>query len=308
MAKICFQKKAFKPTTLDLIDQCNVILERYRANGYDMSVRQIYYKLVTTGEIENTAKSYNKIQSLLSDGRLAGLIDWDYIVDRTRALRELPSWETAEAVLNSAHNGFRVDKWARQAYRPEIWIEKDALVGIFERVCRELQVPVLSCRGYTSLSEMFEAGYRRFNRYRNDGQMPIIFHFGDHDPSGIDMSRDIQDRLLLVTKPSLFGFHRLAFNMNQVLQYNSPPNPTKITDSRASDYIIKHGGSSWELDALEPDVLVDLVRENILEIRDEDLWQEALAEENIHKRILGKVVGNYDEIERFLDDLDDKES
>jgi hypothetical protein len=302
MAKICFQDKEFRQNTLALINKCNVILERYHAAGYDMTVRQVYYQLVSADEIENSEKSYNKIQLLLNDARLAGLVDWDFIVDRTRSLRELSTWDSPEDILEGALNGFRIDKWASQTYRPEVWIEKDALVGVFERTCNDLQVPVLSCRGYASLSEMFEAGYRRFNRYNRGDQIPYILHFGDHDPSGIDMSRDIVNRLALLSKVGQPKFDRLALNMNQVEQYDPPPNPAKITDTRARDYIIKFGGSSWELDALEPDVLNTIIRENILAVRDERLWEEAVEEENHHKETLSRIAENYDEIEQFLDD------
>ena len=301
MAKICIQNKDFRPKTFALIEKCNVILERYNAAGYDMTVRQVYYQLVAADEIENSDKSYNKIQVLLNDARLAGLVDWDFIVDRTRGLRKLSAWDTPQGILESAHAGFRTDKWASQDYRPEVWIEKDALVGVFERVCNELEVPVLSCRGYASLSEMFEAGYRRFASYVEDGQIPFILHFGDHDPSGIDMSRDIVDRVTLLSKTGKPEFTRLALNMNQVDQYQPPPNFAKLSDTRASDYVIKFGNNSWELDALEPSVLSLLVRENILAIRDNDLWQEAVAEENEHKTDLSRIAANFDEIITFLD-------
>jgi hypothetical protein len=302
MAKICFQEKEFRQNTLALINKCNVILERYHAAGYDMTVRQVYYKLVAANEIENSDKSYNKIQLLLNDARLAGLVDWDFIVDRTRYLRRLPTWNATESFLESAREWFRIDKWASQDYRPEVWIEKDALVGVFERVCNELEVPFLSCRGYASLSEMFEAGYRRYSRHIQNGQTPFILHFGDHDPSGIDMSRDITERVGFLSKTGEPKFIRLALNMNQVDEYQPPPNFAKLSDSRARDYVIKYGENSWELDALEPNVLANLVRDNILAIRDDNLWNEALDEENEHKLELGRLAENYDEIEQFLDD------
>jgi len=199
MAKICFQHKEFRQASLSLIEKCNTILERYNADGYDMTVRQVYYQLVAADEIENSVNSYDKIQGLLKDARLAGLLDWDYIVDRTRELKRQSSWDSPEDILESVHRSFRMDKWASQIYRPEVWIEKDALSGVFERVCNELSVPLFACKGYTSLSELFETGYRRFASYDEDGQIPYILHFGDHDPSGIDMSRDIVDRVTLLS-------------------------------------------------------------------------------------------------------------
>ncbi len=112
MAKICFEPRDFRQDSLDLIDKCNVILERYNDAELDMSVRQVYYQLVGANEIENSKSSYNKIQTLLKDGRLAGLVDWDFIVDRTRFLRQLPTWETSFQALYSAYYNFRIDKWA----------------------------------------------------------------------------------------------------------------------------------------------------------------------------------------------------
>ncbi|MDQ3712985.1 MAG: hypothetical protein M3388_12315 [Acidobacteriota bacterium] len=301
MAKILFQSKNFRQDTLALINKCNAVLTRYAAAGYDMTVRQVYYQLVAADEIENSEKSYDKIQMLLNDARFAGLVDWDHIVDRTRELRRLSTWDTPEDILESAHDGFRIDKWASQDFRPEVWIEKDALVGVFERTCNALEVPVLSCRGYASLSEMFEAGYRRFSRYIKDGQTPFILHFGDHDPSGIDMSRDILDRTSLLSKTGLPKFLRLALNMDQVDQYQPPPNPAKLSDTRARDYVIKFGSSSWELDALEPTVLDNLIQSKILDIRDDDLWEQAVEEENEHKENLSRIADNYDKIRAFLD-------
>ncbi len=302
MAKICFEPRDFRQGSLDLIDKCNVILERYNDAGLDMSVRQVYYQLVGANEIVNTKSSYSKIQTLLKDGRLAGLIDWDYIVDRTRFLRRLPTWNTPFHALDSAHYNFRIDKWARQLFRPEVWIEKDALLGVFQKACHELQVPVLSCRGYTSLSEMFEAGQRRFSGYVDNAQIPVILHFGDHDPSGIDMSRDIVDRTTLLSDKSAPKFTRLALNMNQIDQYEPPPNFAKESDSRSPDYVAEFGNYSWELDALEPTVLGDIARENIIKYRDGDLWDEDVEEENDYKERLSRFVDNFGEIEQFLDD------
>jgi hypothetical protein len=171
------------------------------------------------------------------------------------------------------------------------------LGGVFERICEELQVPYFSCRGYTSQSEMWVAGMR-LARWAKHKQVPIIFHFGDHDPSGIDMFRDIMDRLELFMGG--VKFERLALNMDQVEQYEPPPNPAKITDSRAANYIEIHGDESWELDALEPDVLANLVRKSIEAIRDQDLWDAAVEEEDEHRRLLTEVSDQWDDLTEGL--------
>ena len=177
----------------------------------------------------------------------AGLIDWQAIVDRTRNLRSNGHWKDPAHIIHSAAQSFAMDKWSDQPYRPEVWIEKDALVGILEAACEPLDVPFFSCRGYTSISEMWVAAQRLLG-YQDDKQKPVIFHLGDHDPSGIDMSRDIEERL------SLFGvmveFHRIALNMDQVKQYRPPPNPAKATDARFADYEARSmavSAGSWTL-------------------------------------------------------------
>jgi hypothetical protein len=266
-----------------------------------LTLRQLYYQFVSRDIIPNTQKSYKNLGSVVNDARLAGLIDWDTIVDRTRELRTLSHWNDPSDIVEACSKQFNIDRWAGQKFRPEVWIEKDALVGVFERICRELDVPLFSCRGYTSQSEMWSAGQRMLG-YRRKKQVPVVFHFGDHDPSGKDMSRDIQDRIDLFTGNQL-KFERLALNMDQVEEYGPPPNPAKITDSRATAYIAEFGDESWELDALEPAVLAALVREAIQGVVDQNKMDEATAEQERHRETLSLVANRFEEVESFVRDL-----
>lgn len=246
--------------------------------------------MVSRDIIPNNLQSYKRLGSIINDARLAGLIDWELMEDRTRSLRSPPTWDSPSSLITACADQFRIDKWADQTYRPEVWLEKDALAGVFERVCQQLQVPWFSCRGYTSQSEMWVAG-QRLKRYKRNRQVPLIFHFGDHDPSGIDMTRDITDRLAMFMGG--VTLQRLALNMDQVEEYGPPPNPAKITDSRAEGYIAKFGNESWELDALTPEVLSDLVRSNIIAFREEDKWAAKVEEEEEHRRLLGVVADRW---------------
>lgn len=202
--------------------------------------------------------------------------------------------------MDACAKQFHVDKWATQEFRPEVWIEKDALVGVIEGVCEELDVSYFSCRGYTSQSEMWVASQRLLKYKKNDGQMPVILHFGDHDPSGMDMTRDIVDRLELFTRGSV-EVNRLALNTDQVDTYKPPPNPAKVTDSRAAAYIQKFGTESWELDALEPNVIVALIRNNVTGFMDKKKWEDAVAEEEAERVSLGKVADRWSDIQTFLE-------
>lgn len=300
MPKIKYKDINFRTGTLAMIALCERILIEYARQGYDMTLRQLYYQLVSRDVIPNKQSEYKRLGSIVNDARLAGLIDWDYIVDRTRNLRRLSSWAEPRNIVRSAADSYHIDRWATQTYRPEIWIEKDALVGVFDRVANEFDIPLFSCRGYTSQSEVWGAAQRMIE-YQDDGYQAYILHFGDHDPSGIDMSRDIRERL------EGFGvdlsFHRLALNMNQVRKYKPPPNPAKADDSRFLGYIKEYGRESWELDALEPTVLADLVREQIGNIINEDAWEEVEEREREEKKLLTRISDNYDKVRKFVEKI-----
>lgn len=298
MPKIKYQEKKFRHSSLVLIAKCEDILNRYHDAGYDMTLRQLYYQLVAADEIPNKKESYDNLGSLITDARLAGYLDWEMMVDRTRGLRGIAHYENPQERVKFAAYGYAIDKWKYQQFRPEVWIEKEALAGVFQRICNELDVPYFSCKGYSSASAMWRAA-QRFENYQREGKTPVIFHFGDHDPSGMDMTRDIDDRIELFMGG--VSVRRLALNMNQIEQYNPPPNPAKITDSRAANYIDLYGHESWELDALDPETLAGLVRDDIMAIRDEDAWALAVSEEQHGERMLHTIADNFDQIEGYID-------
>lgn len=285
--------------SLRAIETANQIIAQYRAQGYQLTLRQLYYQHVARDLIANTERSYKNLGELINKGRLAGLIDWDAIEDRTRNLRGLSHWTSPSSIIRSAYHSFRVDKWENQPNRVEVWVEKDALVGILQRVCDRHDVSYFSCRGYVSQSEMFAAA-QRLNGYIQDGQDVVILHLGDHDPSGIDMTRDIRDRLNLFMEGMEGEINRLALNWEQIELYSPPPNPAKTTDARFNGYAEEYGTESWELDALEPSVIEELIEEHILAYRDDDLWQEVEEEEGHHRNLLQATSERWGEVEAFL--------
>lgn len=292
MPKITYINKNFRAEAKAKIVQANSIISEYQSQGFELTLRQLYYQFVARDLVQNNQKEYKKLGELINDARLAGLIDWNAIVDRTRELRSIGTWENPAEIISGCAEQFRVDVWAEQTYRPEVWIEKDALVGVIEPICTELRIPYFSCRGYTSQSELWAAG-RRLQSYDHEGQTPIVLHFGDHDPSGMDMTRDITDRLKLFARLSI-EVKRIALNGDQIEQYNPPPNFAKITDSRADKYIAEFGNQSWELDALEPNVIAQLIRDEIELIQDADEWERTLKRENKDRERLKKVSDNWD--------------
>lgn len=297
MPKITYISKKFRAGTLATIATANGIIEEYVAQGYDLTLRQLYYQMVARGYIENSERSYKNFGNTIDDGRLAGLIDWSRIVDRTRNLRQNSHWRNPAEIMRSAAHSFQIDKWKSQPYRVETWVEKDALIGVISNVCSRLDVPYFACRGYTSQSEMWAAS-QRLMRYRELGQTPVILHLGDHDPSGIDMTRDIIDRLELFSGG--IEVERLALNWDQIQEHNPPPNPAKLTDSRAEMYVARFGLESWELDALDPATIAGLIEDAVARFRDDDLWAEALQEEQTSLRQLKQVSQRWPEVAAYL--------
>jgi hypothetical protein len=343
MAEVAYIDKKFSSGSQEIIAHARAICEAYRTQGYDLTLRQLYYQFVSRDLIANKDTEYKRLGSVINDARLAGELDWEYIVDRTRNLRSLAHWDTPSDVIEAAARGFRMPKWDRQPYHVEVWIEKDALVGVLEQACQPLDVPYFSCRGYTSQSEMWYAA-QRLGGALQEGKKVRIIHLGDHDPSGIDMTRDIEERLAMFMAqdigisdmkeigrnadeidygwelnyygPSaigeaagvefvnddenLFEVDRIALTMAQIRQYDPPPNPAKLSDARAADYIINYGSSSWELDALEPTALAALITNAVLRYRDDELWEEAAAEEADERIVLTAASQRWSEVKEML--------
>lgn len=301
MAREIFVDKRFQQASVDIIDKANVILEEYERQGLVLTLRQLYYQFVARGLLPNKQTEYKRLGSIISDARLAGLIDWTMMEDRTRHLRKMSEWSNPAQIIEAVASQYREDLWRTQKWRPEVWIEKDALVGVIEGVCNELRIPYFACRGYSSQSAQYEAGLR-FRSYKKDGQDPVVFHFGDHDPSGIDMSRDNTDRLSMFTG-SKVRVVRLALTQAQIAQYNPPPNPAKETDSRAAEYMALYGNQSWELDALEPSVIGQLIRNAAGSIRDGIAWKKAKKKEDTNKADLAAVSDQWDVVRQFVHSL-----
>ena len=297
MPKRQYKDIKFQSKSLDLINLVNQVIDEYDAQGYELTLRQVYYQLVARGYIPNNERSYKNLGNLINDGRLAGLIDWYAIVDRTRNLKANAHWETPESVIESAKYSYMLDRWKHQPNYVEVWVEKDALIGIVSQICRKLDVPHFSCRGYTSQSEMWSAAQRFIRQSHRESR--TIIHLGDHDPSGIDMTRDIQERL------EMFGadveVKRVALTMEQIQTYNPPPNPTKLSDARATGYIAEFGHECWELDALEPKVITDLIRNEVTALLDADLLLEVENQERTDKENIQKICDNYENVINYLD-------
>ncbi len=229
MTREAFVRKKFHAATLADIKHANAIIAEYDLGGFSLNLRQLYYQFVARRLIENTVREYRRLGKIVNDGRLAGMIDWAGIEDRTRRLECYQSFVDPSEAVEQVAQYYREDPWQSQRYRPEVWIEKDALIGVIEGVCSDYHLAHFACRGNVSQSELYAAG-KRFATYLADGLIPIVLHLGDHDPNGLDMTRDNRERLSLFAGRPI-EVRRLALNLDQVARYALPPNPAKETDS-----------------------------------------------------------------------------
>lgn len=291
--KKCFTPKRFCAKHMVIINQANEILETYEGMGMQLTIRQLYYQFVSRNWIENIEKNYKMMVNIMSDARLAGHVDWDIICDLGRGCNGNNHWTSPKDFMESVIPQFAIDKWAGQPNYVEVMVEKQALQGVILPVCERLHVRFTANKGYCSTSTMYEAG-RRFAEQMRDGKEVHLIYLGDHDPSGIDMTRDMDARAKLMSgayeNARWLEVHRIALNMDQVQELNPPENPAKETDSRCADYRRKFGDSSWELDAIEPRALAGLVEDAVVGLRNETLWDEAVETEDDMKEVLEKFA------------------
>jgi hypothetical protein len=301
--KIKYEDIKFYGRALTMIAQANEIIVEYEKQGYSLTLRQLYYQFVSRNYLPNTDKEYKRLGTVVSNARRAGLISWNAIVDRTRFLRKEPSWNNPAEIIEGSAQQFQVNPWKNQPYYVELWFEKDALLGVFERAAEKYRLPYFSCRGYTSDSEIWGAAQRLAYQSRQGKQIEIL-HFGDHDPSGLDMTRDITERLTLFDAGAVV--RRMALNMDQVRKYNPPPNPAKESDSRFEKYMEEFGEYSWELDALEPKVLVKLVNDTVEELIKLRAWNNSMKLEHEYRQQLMKCSAQWPDVVAWLDKNEDQ--
>ena len=255
------------------------IIQEYLAEGYKLTVRQLFYQMVGRGLIENDQKEYRKISSLVTIGRMGGLIDFQAIEDRVRVPR-LPYFCTGpDDAIEDTIASYRLDRQEGQEWYTEVWSEKDALSGLLYDITRKYHVHLVINRGYSSCSAMYEA-YRRFGEaIAHRGQKGQIIYLGDHDPSGKDMIRDIRERLNEFGVGKFIDVTPVALTMEQIEKYDPPPYFAKIKDPRARGYIEQFGDVAWEVDALTPQVLKKVLEDAVTERMDLDLYGDRLEQE-----------------------------
>jgi hypothetical protein len=295
MAKFKYKDLRMQERSLRVVERANQFIDAYLAMGLRLTLRQLYYRFVAVNFFKNCLQSYKRLGHTISEARLAGLVDWDAIIDRGRGARQLPDFKGPADAVDWMLEQYRLERWADQPCYVELWCEKDAILGAVEHIAQKYHVPLASNRGYSSQTAMRDAA-NRFIRETYDfdaGRLKrrgIIFYIGDHDPSGEDMTRDILERF------QMFGaghveFVKLTLTKAQVREFKLPPNPAKQSDSRFKAYRAEHGTSCWETDALEPDYLANTVESAIKSVLNTKKMAAMLRKEKRDVRKLKKVNG-----------------
>lgn len=327
------------------------ICEEYQRQRDTLTLRQLYYQLVANDIIPNHDKVYKKLGGIKDDVVYAGLVDWSIFEDRGRKPMVAYYEDSVAAALGATARIFRLHKQDGQPNLIEVWTEKDAISGILNRVCNPYNVDLVVNKGYSSSTAMYDA-YDRFVEEILANRKVIILYFGDHDPSGLDMIRDIRERLmfmftngeqlleheiiqewwereehtyydiadvegyediielfdseessaavmdkfeqgkvaLFIKENDLFQIKPIGLTMEQIKYFNPPPNPAKITDPRAAEYVRQHGNISWEVDALTPSTMREIVEKEIKSYMDLGIYEKVLAREVEDKAKIIKIV------------------
>lgn len=318
MPRIAYESTNIKKRTLAMIEAANEIIDQYAHDGFQLTLRQLYYQFVSRDLLPNNERSYKQLGDAISTGRMNGLIDWEAITDRTREKQGRGEWKDPTSILKDASKAYRIDLWKDQPVRPEVWVEKDALSDIVKKASEPLGVNYMVCRGYTSSSAMWESAMR-FRKQAEEGQannrelqVPMVLYLGDHDPSGIDMTRDVEERLTMFCMEDNgdaagiacpVGVTRIALTMDQIEEFNPPPNPTKVNDARARKYIQEYGLHSWELDALEPKMLVELIRRSIEAcVKHRALFEDRKKQEATERKLLTRLHQQWGDVLEVIED------
>ena len=310
MTKIAYTSQRFTPDALAVIGEADRICADYAAQGYSLTLRQLYYRFIA-GDLlpdsrtdavlgtKNTERNYKWLGDLISKARVAGLIDWAHITDRTRTANGGDTgWDSPEAAVASVVDWYTITKWDDQPWYIEIWVEKEALADVISGPADRWNVTSLACKGSPSTSVMW-ASAMRLRRQERRGRKTKVIYLGDHDPTGLSIDEDIAGRLALFG--STAAVERIALTMEQIEALNPPPSPVKATDSRTAGYVEQYGTEDcWELDAIEPADLDRLVEDAILAHLDRDLWDARVAHEEAEKAVLRALPANWDDVLEHL--------
>jgi hypothetical protein len=281
------KRKWYQQKTKEILRQVQEILEEYKGRGA-LTLRQIYYLLVSKKVIPNTLSSYKRLSRILSNARKDGIISFDAIVDRTRIPIKEPSWNGLGSFIKAVKKKYRKSKWKGQEMYVEVWLEKDALRGMIEPITSLYDLYLVVGRGYPSLSSLYEAE----KRFKEANKPVQILYLGDFDPSGENIPQTIKRNLTKYFKIDRKKLHirKVALTLRDIKKYRLPSAPTKRKDSRSKKFVQKYGELCVELDALPPKILEEKLKKSIERYLNSQKFQKRLKMEKQEIKKLEEMI------------------
>lgn len=273
-----FKDVAFKRKTLKLIKHIDDIQKEQNKLEHGqrhLGIRQLFYRLVSAGYVENSTAGYGAVMEAARNGRLAGLIDWDFIVDHTRSLSiSETNSKNLETYLRDVVSQYQINLWEGQPCYVEVWAEKDSVVPVLESLKINFQVPYLITRGFVSETEIYNA----VARIPTDRHF-IILYIGDYDPSGLAMVEDLQRRFEQYVDIMSFEIRVVAITEKQIEDYKLVPSELSVKDSRSTKFKYEYGDRQYELEAIQPHLLYRFLVEEVRRLLDVPLWEKKVGEQ-----------------------------
>jgi hypothetical protein len=276
--------KAELKRTTELIKAAIAILDVERP----MTIRQLFYRLVSKGLVENSRASYQLVSRIMTKARNDGRCDFDFIVDRSRPEYRPTVWDDAEGYAKTVQRSYRKDYWAMQPNYVELWVEKDAIIGSIEPVTNELGIAVRVGRGFLSTTRVHEIA----DVFSTIPKPIVVYYLGDHDPSGRYIETDLYERIQQQGSGP-FKLQRLAIFKSDIKAFHLPPLRVKQDDPRAAAFLRRHGTDCVELDALPPEELRSRIRTSVTKLIDHELWKRAVIVEKAELNSIRETVAKW---------------
>jgi hypothetical protein len=229
-----------------------------------LTLRQLYYRLVSADAIPKTEAGYGTVKRLLLDLRESGRVPWSWVVDNTRWVTAPDTYSGPEQALRAAARFYRRDLMASQPVRIEVWAESDSIGAVLTEVTEEYGIPLYIGRGYASRGYLHSAA-EQIVAAAKTGKRTLILHLGDYDPSGEDIARSVRETLTryfneAIEVAPIPTFERLAVTEEQIAELYLPSRPAKTSDPRTANF---HGSGTVEIEAIPRAVILDILRRRI---------------------------------------------
>jgi hypothetical protein len=257
------------------------------SSEWPMTVRQLFYRLVSVRFVENTRSDYQRVSRVMTTARDDGRCSFEWIVDRSRPEYSPNVFDDAAGYAEAVKCGYRKNYWTTQPTYCEVWVEKDAIIGSIQSVTDELGVTVRVGRGFLSTTKAHEIA----EQFKQVSKPITVFYLGDHDPSGRTIEADLAARIEMYG--SHFTLRRLAIFAGDIRRFSLPPLRVKMTDSRAKGFLSKYSDACVELDALPPIELRRRIREAVEQLLDRDLWNHAIEVESVELASIRETVARW---------------